>query len=117
VHNSLLLFILTVNLSSICFYSINPFTHLSISLFLSFVIILGVTFINLFIYRATFLSVFMPSGVPLFLSPLVFLIEVISYLARVVSLSIRILMQHCLWSYFSGSSIFYLFAFIVFTFN
>ena len=55
-----------------------------------FVILLGVTIIGFVNHGIGYLKLFIPSGVPLFLLPLIIIIEIISYLSRPVSLSVRL---------------------------
>jgi F0F1-type ATP synthase membrane subunit a len=40
--------------------------------------------------KLSFLNLFLPSGTPFFISPFVIIIELISYVARLFSLSIRL---------------------------
>jgi len=51
---------------------------------------MGVTIIGFVNHGVGYLKLFIPSGVPLFLLPLIVIIEIISYLARPVSLSVRL---------------------------
>jgi len=57
---------------------------------LSLTIFIGVTILALSIHKVRFFSFFIPSGCPLGLVPLLVLIELISYLARAVSLGVRL---------------------------
>jgi len=71
-------------------YSFTVTSHLSVTLLLS---LMGfVTFNLLGIYHngVYMLNLFLPSGVPLLISPFLILIEFISYIARVISLSVRL---------------------------
>jgi len=56
----------------------------------SFAIFVGVTIIGFVNHGVGYLKLFIPSGVPLFLLPLIVIIEIISYLSRPVSLSVRL---------------------------
>jgi F-type H+-transporting ATPase subunit a len=49
-----------------------------------------VTLLGLYIHRVHFFSYFIPSGTPLVLVPLLVLIELVSYVARAVSLGVRL---------------------------
>jgi F-type H+-transporting ATPase subunit a len=73
---------------------------------LSFSIVLGVTILGFYIHNIKFFSFFVPSGCPLALLPALVLIEFISYLARNVSLGLRlaanILSGHMLLNILSG---------------
>jgi len=57
---------------------------------LAAIIFVGVTIIGFVNHGVGYLKLFIPSGVPVFLLPLIVIIEIISYLARPVSLSVRL---------------------------
>src|SRR5258707_659829 len=61
-----------------------------VSLALSLTICIGVTILALSIHGIKFLSFFIPNGTPLAVVPLLVLIELVSYLARAVSLGVRL---------------------------
>jgi F-type H+-transporting ATPase subunit a len=87
-------------------YSYSSTSHFILTFFISFTIVLGATILGLKKHGLTFFSLFVPSGCPLSLLPLLVLIEVISYLARNVSLGLRlaanIVAGHLLLSILSG---------------
>lgn len=87
---SLFTFILIANLVGNVPYSFTIFTSAIVSLGFSFTIWLAVTILSLSIHRIHFFSYFVPAGCPLALVPLLVLIEIISYVARAVSLGLRI---------------------------
>ena len=51
---------------------------------------LGFIFLGFYLHNVKFLTLFVPSGVPKALLPLILVIEVISYLIRTFSLSLRL---------------------------
>lgn len=51
---------------------------------------IAVIFIGFYKHKLNFFYLFIPSGVPFILIPFIFIIELISYLSRVFSLSIRL---------------------------
>ena len=57
---------------------------------MAFVIMFAVTIIGFVKHGKGFLRIFLPSGVPLWLAPLLVVIEIISYLTRPISLSVRL---------------------------
>jgi len=57
---------------------------------MAMVVFLGVTVIGFVRNGAGFLRLFVPAGVPIFLLPLIVIIEIISYLTRPLSLAIRL---------------------------
>jgi F-type H+-transporting ATPase subunit a len=61
-----------------------------LALSFSVAILIGVTILGLKIHKLAFFSLFVPTGTPLPLVPLLVSIELISYLARAVSLGIRL---------------------------
>lgn len=102
----LFLFILVNNLIGLVPYSFAPTSHFILTFSLSFTIVLGATILGLNKHGLKFFSLFVPSGCPLALLPLLVLIEFISYLARNVSLGLRlaanILSGHMLLNILSG---------------
>ena len=87
---ALFLFILTNNLIGMVPYSFASTSHFIFSFSLSFTIVLGATILGFNYHSLKFFSLFVPSGCPLALLPLLVLIEFISYLARNVSLGLRL---------------------------
>jgi len=87
---SLFFFILIGNLVSNVPYSFAVTASGVVSLGLSLTIFIGVTILALSIHGIKFFSFFIPAGTPLALVPLLVLIELISYLARAVSLGVRL---------------------------
>lgn len=87
---SLFFFILVGNLISNVPYSFAVTASGVVSLGLSFTIFIGVTILAIYIHGIKFFSFFVPAGTPLGLVPLLVLIELVSYLARSVSLGVRL---------------------------
>src|SRR3977135_814495 len=87
-------------------YSFASTSHFILTFGLSFTVVLGATILGFQIHGLKFFSLFVPSGCPLGLLPLLVLIEFISYLARNVSLGLRlaanILSGHMLLSILAG---------------
>jgi F-type H+-transporting ATPase subunit a len=65
-------------------------SHLSVTLFFSLSFFITHNLIGLCYHKEVFFSLFLPSGVPIFIIPLLILIEYVSYLSRILSLSIRL---------------------------
>jgi F-type H+-transporting ATPase subunit a len=103
---SLFLFILINNLIGLIPYSFATTSHFVLTFALSFTIVLGVTILGFNKHNIKFFSFFVPAGCPLALLPALVLIEFISYLARNVSLGLRlaanILSGHMLLNILSG---------------
>ena len=86
----LFLFILINNLIGLIPYSFASTSHFILTFFISFTVVLGATFLGFQKHGLEFFSFFVPSGCPLGLLPLLVLIEFISYLARNISLGLRL---------------------------
>ena len=103
---SIFIYILINNLIGMVPYSFASTSHF-ISIFsLSFTVVIGSTILGLSRHNLKFFSLFVPSGCPLGLLPLLVLIELISYLSRNISLGLRlsanILSGHMLLNILSG---------------
>jgi F-type H+-transporting ATPase subunit a len=100
------MFILINNLIGLVPYSFSTTSHFVLTFSLSFTIILGTTILGFYIHNLKFFALFVPAGCPLALLPILVLIEFISYLARNVSLGLRlaanILAGHMLLNILSG---------------
>jgi F-type H+-transporting ATPase subunit a len=87
-------------------YSFATTSHFILTFSLSFTIVLGATILGFNKHNLKFFSLFVPAGCPLALLPILVLIEFISYLARNVSLGLRlaanILSGHMLLNILSG---------------
>lgn len=103
---ALFIFILANNLIGLVPYSFASTSHFILTFSMSFTVVLGATFLGFQRHGLKFFSLFVPSGCPLALLPLLVLIEFISYLSRNVSLGLRlaanILSGHMLLSILSG---------------
>src|SRR5579862_9105183 len=87
---TLFIFILINNLIGMVPYSFASTSHFILTFALSFTIVLGATFLGFEKHGLEFFSLLVPAGCPLGLLPLLVLIEFISYLARNVSLGLRL---------------------------
>lgn len=88
--SALFIYILINNLVGMVPYSFAPTSHFILTFSLSFTVVIGATILGLQIHALKFFSLLVPSGCPLGLLPLLVLIEFISYLARNVSLGLRL---------------------------
>lgn len=82
--------ILMTNLISNIPYTYAVASSISFSLGLSCVIFIAATSIAIYNKRSTWFATFVPSGTPLALLPMLIIIELVSYLARALSLGIRL---------------------------
>ncbi len=87
---SLFMFVLLCNMVGMLPYSFTVTSHIIVTLILALFIFISVTFIGFLKHGFKYLKIFVPSGVPVLLLPLITVIEIISYLSRPVSLSVRL---------------------------
>ncbi len=103
---TLFMFILFANLLGMVPFSFTSTSHIIVTFTLAIVVFVGVTIIGFALHGFHYLKLFVPSGVPVFLLPLLIVIELISYLVRPISLSVRLfanmLAGHTMMKVFAG---------------
>lgn len=87
---SLFMFVLVANLIGMFPYAFTVTSHIAITFTLAMLVFLTVTIYGLMRNGLGFLRLFMPPGVPLALAPILVPIEVVSYISRPVSHSVRL---------------------------
>jgi F-type H+-transporting ATPase subunit a len=87
---TLFFFILFGNLLGVWPYDFTFTSHIAVTLAMALFVVILVTVVALRIHGLHFFSYFMPSGVPVALAPLLIPIEILSYLSRIISLSVRL---------------------------
>jgi len=87
---SLFIFVLFCNMIGMLPYSFTVTSHIIVTLAFAMFIFVGVTILGFAIHGFKYLKIFVPSGVPLVLLPIIMIIEIISYLSRPISLSVRL---------------------------
>jgi len=87
---SLFMFILTVNLIGLIPYTFTVTSHIIITVALALLVFLTVVIYGFWKHGLRFFNLFVPSGIPLYILPLVTFIEVMSFLSRPVSHSVRL---------------------------
>jgi len=87
---TLFMFVLFCNMLGMLPYSFTVTSHIIVTFFLAAIVFFGVTVIGFIKHGIKYLELFVPKGVPLLLLPLIIVIEIISYLSRPVSLSVRL---------------------------
>ena len=87
---SLFIFVLFCNMVGMLPYSFTVTSHVIVTLAFALFIFIGVTILGFVIHGFKYLKIFVPSGVPMVLLPIIMIIEIISYLSRPVSLSVRL---------------------------
>ena len=103
---ALFMFIFAGNLIGMIPYSFTYTSHLAVTFGMAAVVFVGVTIIGIVKHGAKFLGFFLPHGVPWFLAWLIIPIEILSYLSRPVSLSLRLFANmtagHTMMKVFAG---------------
>ncbi len=99
-------FILLGNLLGLFPYFFAFTSHIAVTLALALFVFVFSTGVGFYTHGFKFLKFFVPSGVPTWLLPLLVPIEIISYLSRPVSLSVRLFANmtagHVMWEVFAG---------------
>jgi ATP synthase subunit 6 len=87
---TIFIFILLSNFVGMVPYSFTITSSLIITFAIALASFIGINIVGARIHRFGFLALFLPPGCPIFISPFIILIETVSYIARVFSLSIRL---------------------------
>ena len=103
---SLFMFVLFGNMLGMVPYSFTFTSHIIVTFALAAVVFVGVTILGFVKHGFHFVTFFVPPGVSMALWPLLIPIEIISYLSRPISLSVRLfanmLAGHTLLKVFAG---------------
>ena len=106
---TLFMFILVGNLVGMIPFAYTFTSQIIVTFAMALTIFIGVTVIGLVRHGLHFFSLFVPSGTPLILAPLLIPIEVISYFVRPVSLSVRLFANmmagHTMMKVFGGFTV------------
>ena len=87
---SLFMFVLLCNILGMIPYSFTATSHITVTFILAMLVFLTVTIVGFVKHGLHFFSLFLPKGTPAWLAPLLIAIELVAYLARPVSLSLRL---------------------------
>lgn len=103
---TLFIFILFSNVMGLIPFSFTVTSHIIVTFAMAIVVFVGVTLIGFIKHKHRYLTLFVPEGIPLVIAPLVVVIELISYLARPITLSLRLFANmmagHTLLEVFGG---------------
>lgn len=106
---SVFMFVLFGNMLGMIPYTFTFTSHIIVTFALAMVVFVFVTVLALMKHGMHFFSFFMPHGAPIALAPILIPIEVISYLMRPVSLSIRLFANmmagHTMLKVFAGFTV------------
>jgi F0F1-type ATP synthase, subunit a len=87
---SLFTFVITANLVGLIPYSFTVTSHIIVTFALAILVIGTVIVYGFMRHGMHFLQLFVPQGVPIWLLPFVVLIEIVSFVSRPISLSLRL---------------------------
>ena len=87
---SLFMFVLVANLIGMFPYAFTVTSHIIVTFALAMLVFLTVTLYGIWRNGLGFFRLFMPSGVPPILAPIIIPIEVVSYISRPISHSVRL---------------------------
>jgi F-type H+-transporting ATPase subunit a len=87
---TLFMFILTVNIIGLIPYAFTVTTHIIITATLALTVFLTVLAYGFWNHGLHFFNLFVPKGIPLYILPLIVFIEVLSFLSRPISHSVRL---------------------------
>ena len=103
---TIFMFVLFLNMLGMIPYGFTVTSHIAVTFGLAILIFIGVTIIGFIKHGMGFLGFFVPKGVPIFMLPLLVVIELISYFTRPLSLSVRLFANmmagHTMLKVFSG---------------
>ncbi|ATR22644.1 ATP synthase A chain [Roseomonas mucosa] len=87
---ALFMFILFGNMLGLFPYAFTYTSHIAVTFGLAVLVFLTTTIIALVLHGRKFFGYFFPEGAPLWLAPIIIPVEIVSYLSRPISLSIRL---------------------------
>lgn len=106
---SIFMIVLMGNLLGMVPYSFTYTSHIIVTGALALGVFFLATLVGIFRHGLHFFSLFLPKGLPWALAPLIVVIEVISYLSRPISLSVRLFANmvagHTMLKVFAGFSV------------
>jgi F-type H+-transporting ATPase subunit a len=84
------MFIAIMNMFGVVPYTFSVTSHMVVTFGLSLSIFLGCVILGLINFRSQFFAMFMPNGSPLGMAPFLVVVEIISFVARALSLGLRL---------------------------
>ena len=87
---SLFMFILTVNFIGLIPYTFTVTSHIIVTAALAITVFLTVLLYGLYRHGLHFFNLFVPKGVPIYILPLIVFIEILSFISRPISHSVRL---------------------------
>lgn len=103
---SLFMFVLTANLAGLLPFAYTVTSHITVTFAFAIIIFLGTIVIGFARHGLGFLRLFAPAGIPAAALPLIAILEVISFISRPITLSVRLFANmtagHILLKVFAG---------------
>lgn len=87
---TLFMFILFGNMLGLFPYAFTYTSHISLTFMLALMVFVLITAVSIALHGKKFLGYFFPEGAPIWLAPIIIPVEIVSYLSRPISLSIRL---------------------------
>jgi F-type H+-transporting ATPase subunit a len=87
---TLFMFILTVNFIGLIPYTFTVTSHIIVTAALAITVFLTVLLYGLYRHGLHFFNLFVPKGVPIYILPLIVFIEILSFVSRPISHSVRL---------------------------
>jgi F-type H+-transporting ATPase subunit a len=87
---SLFMFVLTLNMLGLIPYSFTVTSHIIVTAALAITVFLTVLIYGLLLHGFHFFNLFVPKGVPIYILPLIVAIEILSFISRPISHSVRL---------------------------
>jgi F-type H+-transporting ATPase subunit a len=87
---TIFMFILTVNMIGLIPYTFTVTSHIIVTAALAFTVFLTVLGYGLWRHGFHFFNLFVPKGVPIYILPLIIFIEILSFISRPISHSVRL---------------------------
>jgi F-type H+-transporting ATPase subunit a len=87
---TIFMFILTVNMIGLIPYTFTVTSHIIVTAALAITVFLTVLIYGLWRHGLHFFNLFVPKGVPIYILPLIIFIEVLSFVSRPISHSVRL---------------------------
>ncbi len=87
---TLFMFILFGNMLGLFPYAFTYTSHITMTFMMALIVFILITTVAIALHGKKFLGYFFPEGAPMWLAPIIIPVEIVSYLSRPISLSIRL---------------------------
>lgn len=87
---TLFMFILFGNMLGLFPYAFTYTSHITMTFMMALIVFILITAVAIALHGRKFLGYFLPEGAPMWLAPIIVPVEIVSYLSRPISLSVRL---------------------------